>query len=150
MIITFCGHADFVQTNQLEEKVLLLLTNIIGDCSAELYLGHYGAFDRFALHCGKIYKGSHPNTSLLSITPYFSNSYHTQSTPIDFNDYDGFLYPPIEHIPYKLSILYCNQWMVEQADMVIAYINHDGGGAYQTYRYAVKMGKSILNLGTLT
>lgn len=40
--------------------------------------------------------------------------------------------------------------MVEQADMVIAYINHDGGGAYQSYRYAVKMGKSILNLGTLT
>ncbi|MBQ8351679.1 MAG: hypothetical protein IJY20_06525 [Clostridia bacterium] len=150
MIVTFCGHADFSSTRQMEERLLSLLSNIIGDSSAELYLSHYGAFDQFAHHCGKIYKRSHPHTDLLCITPYITDSYHKKYIFTRSCDYDGFIYPPIEHVPYKFAILHCNQWMVRQADFVIAYINHDWGGAYQTYRYAVKMGKSILNLGTFS
>lgn len=36
--------------------------------------------------------------------------------------------------------------MVEQADCVVAYIDHEWGGAYTTYQYAIKKGKEILNL----
>ena len=37
--------------------------------------------------------------------------------------------------------------MVEKADYVIAYIDHIFGGAYDTYKHAKKMQKSVFNLG---
>ena len=36
--------------------------------------------------------------------------------------------------------------MVDCADLVISYIDHDWGGAYKTYRYAKKKGKVVFNL----
>ena len=53
MIITFCGHADFQKTETYERELLAILDAIIGDGSAELYLGGYGLFDAFAFECGK-------------------------------------------------------------------------------------------------
>ena len=149
MIITFCGHADFFHTKQMEKKVLSILEDVVGNRSADFYLSHYGAFDHFALHCGKLYKQSHPNISLLSITPYFPNSYRNTRISRSCDDYDDIIYPPLEQVPYKFAISHCNQWMVRQADFIISYINHDWGGAYQTYRYALKHKKRVLNLGTL-
>ena len=35
---------------------------------------------------------------------------------------------------------------VPHADLVIAYIDHDYGGAYQTYRYAQKKSIPIINI----
>jgi len=36
--------------------------------------------------------------------------------------------------------------MAEQADFVIAYIAHEWGGAYKTYKHAEKKQKEIFNL----
>ena len=36
--------------------------------------------------------------------------------------------------------------MVEQADLVIVYLEHTWGGAYQAYEYAKRKGKVIINL----
>ena len=126
--------------------LLSFFNHTIGNEAAELYLGNHGSFDRFMLHCGKAYRREHPNTSLIYITPYFKKSYKKE--PLS-NDYDAILYPPIEHVPLKYAIFYCNRWMVQQADIVVAYVNHDWGGAYQTYRYANKLGKRVVNFGTL-
>ena len=38
-----------------------------------------------------------------------------------------------------------NRQMVKRSDLVVFYVNHTGGGAYQTMRYAQKK-KNILNL----
>ena len=43
-------------------------------------------------------------------------------------------------------IAYRNKYMVEKADVVIAYVMHDFGGAYATYTYAKRKGKAIFNL----
>ena len=36
--------------------------------------------------------------------------------------------------------------MVDKADYIICFVDHDWGGAYQTYKYAKRKGKKILNL----
>lgn len=48
MIVTFCGHADFVPTPEQERALLTILEDVVGDAPAELYLGAHGAFDHFA------------------------------------------------------------------------------------------------------
>ena len=39
-----------------------------------------------------------------------------------------------------------NQQMVDRSDLVIFYVDHSSGGAYQTMRYAEKQGKRVINL----
>ena len=146
MIVTFCGHSQYTETGEDEQKILSLLTEIIGDHHAELYLGGYGSFDSFARTCGKKYQETHPNTRLIFVTPYITIDY--QKNHLDYNKdlYDEILYPNLEDKPLKFAISYRNKWMVEQADYVIAYITHDWGGAYQTYRHAQRKKKPLFNI----
>ena len=83
MIVTFCGHSDFVQTQEYEGKILDFLEEKIGDAPAELYLGGYGSFDAFARRCGKKFQETHPNTKLIFITPYITIDY--QKNHLDYN-----------------------------------------------------------------
>ena len=142
MIVTFCGHSQYRESGEDEQKILSLLLNLIGDHPAKLYLGGYGSFDAFARKCGKAYQKSHPLTKLILVTPYLG------SDAIDFVRplYDDILYPALEHIPPKFAISHRNKWMVEHADVLIAYIDHPWGGAYQSYLYAKRKNKEIHNL----
>ena len=39
-----------------------------------------------------------------------------------------------------------NRQMVDRSDLVVFYVEHNSGGAYQTMRYAQERGKQIVNL----
>lgn len=39
-----------------------------------------------------------------------------------------------------------NREMAERADLIICYIEHQSGGAYQAVQYAEKLGKTVINL----
>lgn len=54
------------------------------------------------------------------------------------DNYDEIIYPPLEKIPKKFAILRRNEWMIDNADLVIAYIRRSWGGAAQTLKYAQK------------
>lgn len=47
---------------------------------------------------------------------------------------------------FKSAIQIRNRYMVDRADLVICYIDHENGGAYQTVKYAEKQGKKIINI----
>ena len=149
MKITFCGHSNFIPTPELEQKMLSIFENEIGDSYAELYLGGYGNFDSFALSCGKKYKQTHSNIKLLFITPYMSLSYQKNHLEYEKLLYDEVIYPEIEKVPPKFAISYRNQWMVEKSDLVIAYVRNEWGGAYKTYMYAQRKNKRTFNLANI-
>ena len=146
MIVTFCGHSDYKESKQDEEKIMSILEEAVGDRPAELFLGGYGAFDAFARRCGKEFQKTHPHTRLIFVTPYITEAY--QKTHLDYakSDYDEIVYPPIEHAPLKYAISYRNKWMVEQADLLIACVRHRFGGAYQTYLHAKRKEKQLFNI----
>ena len=146
MTITFCGHSHFIKTNELEAKILTILSDIIGNKTAEIYLGGYGGFDNFAYDCCKLYKNTHPNVSLVFVTPYITEDYERNHLCYIKTKYDAILYPEIEKKPLKFAIAYRNRYMVEKSDYIISYISHDWGGAYTTYKYAKKLNKPIFNL----
>ena len=143
MIITFCGHSSFIKSDEHEWKMLSLFKKAADSRPVQLYLGGYGSFDSFSYQCGRKYKEAHPNVTLVLVTPYLTLRSNQNA------GYDTVLYPPIEHVPPKFAISYRNRFMVEQADCVIAYIEHSWGGAYQTYQYAKRKGKTIFNLAEL-
>ena len=146
MIITFCGHSHYTESKEDELKILSVLENKVGDNYAELYLGGYGAFDDFARRCGDKYKENHPNTKLIFITPYITPDYQKNHLKYKKDLYDEIIYPELENVPPRFAISYRNKWMVDKADIVIAYIINSFGGAYQTYKYAKNIDKQIINI----
>jgi len=112
-----------------------------------MYLGGYGEFDSFAYDCCKKYKETHPNISLVFVTPYLTTDYQCNHLQYQETRYDSILYPEIEDKPKRYAITYRNKYMVEKADYVVAYVSHNWGGAYTTYRHAKRKHKEIFNLG---
>ena len=139
MVIAFCGHSDYRATLEDEQKICSILEEKVGNAPAELYFGGYGAFDSFALKCGKKFQKTHPNIKLVFITPYINRSAASEL-------YDETLYPELENTPPRFAISHRNKWMIERADFVVAYIEHAFGGAFQTYRHARRKRKPVLNL----
>ena len=146
MIVTFCGHAHFSKTEEYERKILAFLEEKVGDQAADMYLGGYGDFDGFAYDCCMKYKKNHPKVSLVFVTPYMTLEYQKNHLGYQNTRYDSILYPEIEDKPLRFAIVYRNRYMVEKADYIVAYVSHDWGGAYTTYKYAKRKGKEIFNL----
>ena len=146
MIITFCGHSDYTPTKQDEQRLLDFLEQTVGDLPADLYLGGYGGFDRFALRCGRLYQATHPQVKLLFVSPYLTESYQQNRLKVMEADYDGIIYPPLEQIPPRFAISHRNRWMAERADWVVAYVKRSFGGAYQTLEHAKRRQQQIWNL----
>ena len=146
MVISFFGHRDFVATVNFENKILSFLEKNIGDKVALAYLGRQGRFDEFAYNCCIKYKKKHPNLSIVYVTPYITLEYQKKQLISCSEGYDEILYPDIEDKPLRFAITYRNKYVVERSDYVIAYVTHRFGGAYTTYKYALKKGKQIYNL----
>lgn len=121
----------------------------IGDMKAELYLGGYGEFDSFAYQCCKKYKEIHSNVSIVFVTPYITIEYQKNHLHQMEDKYDYIIYPEIEDKPKRFAITYRNRYMIDCADIVIAYVDHDWGGAYKMYKYAQSKGKPIINLAEM-
>ena len=146
MIVTFCGHSRMKKSEKLKQQILSVLQEKIGNCSAKMYLGGYGDFDQLAYDCCKEYKLEHPNISLVFVSPYLTLAYQKNRLQHEKTSYDEILYFGMEEKPLRYAIYYRNRYMVEKADVVIAFVLHSWGGAYATYQYAKKKGKEIFNL----
>ena len=146
MIITFCGHSKYSEGATDESKLLKLFDELSnGGEGITFYLGGYGDFDAFCKKCAKQYKALHPNAKLLFITPYLDKWLDDRREYLQ-REYDGIIYPEIENVPLRYAISKRNEWMVREADHVIAYVRSHYGGAYQTLLYAHKHNKPYTNL----
>ena len=149
MIVAFCGHRNYIETAADEEKVLALLSSCVGAGACELFLGEYGNFDSFAYRCAKKFKGERTDRRLVFVTPYLSTEYRKNAVEYTKNRFDQVVYPPLETVPPRYAIVRRNKWIVEQADVLIAYITHKHGGAYTMYQYAQKKEKVVFNIAPI-
>ena len=145
--ITFCGHHNAWGIDELRGRILAEIENFAKDDTVEFWLGGYGAFDSFALRCCQEYKATHPTATLLFVTPYLDPDY-LKRRDASLEGYDGIETPSIENTPPKYCILKRNEYMIDQSDLLIAYVNHGWGGAAKTFEYAVRKHKKYINLGT--
>ena len=138
MQISFFGHADFSCSLELKNRLITLLTNIANNCDSKLefFFGEYGAFDSFAYDCCK--KINFSNAKFTYVLPYLTTK------PI--KQYNEIVYPPLENVPKRLAIIKRNEWIVNNSDLIIFYVNRNFGGAYRTFEYAKRKNKAIYNL----
>ena len=137
MVVTFCGHKQVENEDQVRQWLENAVDGLIREGADVFYLGGYGGFDRMALTVVNEAKEAHPGVRAILALPYLDRS-------MDLDAYDGSIYPPLEKVPRRYAISRRNRWMVDQADVVVAYVIHEWGGAAMTLRYAEAKKKTIM------
>ena len=139
MIITFCGHSKLSEHNKIEAHLTRELRTLLEQGNHKFYLGGYGDFDLLAAKVLYELKQEYPELESILILPY-------PDRPADAALYDSTIYPPLENVPKRYAISHRNKWMIEQADMVIACVDHDWGGAAKSLAMARKKNLPVINL----
>ena len=145
MIITFCGHSDFLFSDDVKQQLKnILVSEIRKNPTCKFYLGGYGDFDSLCLRSLRELKKEFQDIELIFITPYIDKNY----SKLEFAKYhyDDVIFPPLECVPRKFAILKRNEWMVDEADLVIAYVMYSWGGAAKTLEYAKRKKVPIINI----
>ena len=138
MTVTFCGHAQISQSEKIEKWLYDVTQKLIEQGATTFYLGGYGAFDSLAASVLREQKKQYPQIELVLVLAYLNTGRNTSG-------YDSTVYPPLETVPRRFAISHRNRWMVESADVVVAYVLHDWGGAATTLRCARQKKKQIIS-----
>ena len=137
MIVTFCGHRDVSQSDDVRAWLLNCVEGLIQEGATDFYLGGYGSFDSMAAAVVWMLKEKYPGICSVLVIPYLNRD-------IDTSRYDLTTYPPLETVPKRFAITKRNEWMVQAADVVVAYVLHGWGGAAATLEYAQRKKKRII------
>lgn len=147
--VAFFGHRYISNVAAVEEGLEDIVLSLLRDKEyVDFVVGRNGEFDQLVssavLRCKKKYRDD--NSSLVLMLPYPTAEYLNNRSGYE-NYYDDIeiSYEASKAHP-KAAIQIRNREMVDRANLIACYIEHNSGGAYQTIRYAEKLGKPILNL----
>ena len=148
MIVSFAGHAHISSINNIKELVKEQLRHhIVPTETIVCYLGGYGDFDKICARACRELKKEYANVELVYVSPYITLSEQSKiKEMLTLCLYDTSLYPPIENTPKRFAISKRNEWMMKNADLVIAFVDHEYGGAYRSLQIAKHHQKTIINL----
>ena len=115
-------------------------------------VGGYGDFDWMAASVLHDLKGRYPHIQSVLVLAYLNqeqawDTERQEAWKKDLELFDGTVYPPLENVPKRLAIVRRNAWMVDNADVVVAYVCHSWGGAVKTLEYAQQKKKRVIPLG---
>lgn len=135
MTCTFFGHSNTAL--EIRDKLKATLIDLIENRSVDLfYVGDKGNFDRLALSVLREIGAVYP------IRYYVVLAYLQKEK----TDYPTLFPEGIETVPKRFAINFRNKFMVEQSDIVVAYITHSFGGAAKFVEMARKKKKTVINL----
>lgn len=147
--VSFFGHREIDRFSEVETKIGSLVRSLIQEKEyVDFLVGRNGEFDQLVtseirrakqdLHFG--------NSSLIWVMPYNMAEYRENRK--SFDQYYDFVEtcPESYDAHPKAAYQIRNRSMVERSDLVVFYVSHESGGAYQTMQYAKRIGKAIINI----
>lgn len=147
--VAFFGHRYIDNLLKVEELLEEQIRKLINEKEyVDFLVGRNGEFDQCVsstvLRVRKNVRDD--NSALVLMLPYPTAEYLNNEEY--FHDY----YTDVE-ISYAASIAHPksaiqirNREMVDRADLIICYIEHEKGGAWQTVEYALKQQKQVINI----
>ena len=140
LTVTFCGHRHTQDTPELRAWLTSNVEKLIAEGADTFYLGGYGDFDHIAASVVWTLKQKYPQIEAVLVLAYLGRA-------VNGERYDRTMYPEIEGGPMRFAIVKRNRWLVDNSDVVIAYVILDSGGAAATRRYALRKNKRVINYG---
>ena len=151
--VALFGHRYIENPYAVESMIEKLVKKLIAEkCYVDFLVGRNGEFDQCAsssiLRVQKNIRDD--NSSLVLILPYPTAEYlnnekyfHEYYTDVEISQTASMAHP-------KSAIKIRNKEMVDRADLIICYVEHNNGGAYQTMKYALNCNKPVINLADIS
>ena len=143
--IAFIGHREIYGHCRLEDQIEQIARDKLCEKEyVEFYVGRNGDFDISVASAIKRAQNAvgHHNSCLILLQPYpmKDDAYYEKF-------YDELQYPVDSRTHPKAAITKRNCWMVENAELLVAFVEEGrNGGAMTTLKYAQKLGVEIINL----
>ena len=147
--VSFFGHREVDNLFHIEDQLSELIRDLLGSKEyVEFLVGRNGEFDQAVSSTIKRVKRSYrdDNCCHTLVLPYATAEYRENEESF-LNYYDDITFFESAHkAHFKAAIQIRNREMVDRSDLIVFYVKRKSGGAYQTYQYAEKQGKSVINL----
>lgn len=149
--VSFLGHRYIEKIRIIEDRLDELIRSLLTEHEyVEFLVGKDGDFDQIVSSAVKRAKRNYrdDNSALVWCLPY-----PTAALNLNMQSYRAYydeinVYNPDENIHPKAAHQARNRDMVDRSDLVVFYVEHEHGGAWQTMSYAVNQEKEIINLAT--
>ena len=143
--VSFFGHRTLYSIRDLEKKLEDIVDTLIRNHQfVEFYVGRNGDFDISVASVIKRvqHRVGEETCALILTLPYVVKDIEY------YEKYYGEVIVPVEGKQhFKAAITKRNEWMIENSDLVITYVQENSGGAYKAMKYAQSKGVKVLNIG---
>lgn len=143
--VAFIGHREIDNVGYVEDAIGEIAKSLLRTYEyIDFYVGRNGDFDISVASAVKRAQKSYgnSNSSLILVLPY-----SVKDECFFERFYDGIYYPLDHKTHFKKAITLRNKWMIDNADLLICYVEEGRkGGALTTMNYAKKQGLRIINL----
>lgn len=137
MTVTFIGHSNIDITPQLKQWLYEQINALILEGATTFLCGGYGHFDELSAYITRHCREYYPEINQILVHPY-------PNRPHDTTIYSDGLYPQLDDVTKTSAIPKRNEWLVNNADVVVAYVFETYGGAYKSLTYANKNNKRVI------
>lgn len=145
MTVGFCGHSRLYNDyDKIKYRCYEVVREQIAIGANCFLIGDYGDFDGIAAAVCLSLKKEYPHVEVCFVQPYYK-PHIDDYTKQRYDKFDAIITPLLEGTPPRYRIVKANRYMVEQSDILIAYVRSSGGAA-KTLEYAYRKGKKIFNL----
>lgn len=112
MVISFFGHKDYYYDDAVKAAAYSFVRKVAKG-QVSFFVGCYGGFDKMSYDLAVRFKKEVDSTAkIVFVTPYLDEKYLLYKTEVV--PFDEVLYPPLENVPKRLSILKRNEYVVEK------------------------------------
>ena len=147
--VSFFGHREVERFRDTEQALENLIHKLLSEHEyVEILIGRNGEFDQLVssvVHRVRKRLDS-SNSSLVLVLPYMTAEFRDNED--SFHDY----YDEVEVSQsasgghFKVAMQTRNKEMVDRSHLVVFYVDHASGGAYQTLKYAKKNEVPYINI----
>lgn len=143
----FCGHSDIFYNEEIRNRIRVKAKDLILNHNVtEFWVGNYGSFDRCCSSVIRELQKTYKGIKLELVIPYITKEID-EYRELYYKDYDDILMADIPlNTPKRFYIIKGNEYVVDNCDYVICYVERHYGGAYRTFTYAKRKKKEIFNL----
>ena len=137
---TFFGHGDC--PDDLRPLLKNVILNLIATHGVNMfYVDHQGGFDGLVRGVLRELGQEYSEVRYAVVLAYLPSE---RSAPFGLSD--TMLPEGIELVHPRFAISWRNNWMLQQADFVVAHVSHPWGGAPQYVQKAIRSSKTVINL----
>ena len=145
VVCMFCGHRNVTDKEKMKKIVTEIIIDLIENKGVDVFLcGGMGDFDDICSQCVGDLKVRYHHIKQYLIIPYMTRKFEESSYKyFMFNDV---IKPDLGNVHPKAAIVKRNQWMVDKSEYIVAFVQREFGGAFNTLKYGIEEGKKIVRV----